>query len=592
MKNLGLIVSCATLTALVTPVTAQSSDVVAPDSTAAAAAPGPLDLETSQNATVNLIRLLVKTGVITQEAAVDLIRQAEREAQIAQAQARSVVAAAEQIKAAADAEIAASESDIRVTYVPEHVRNEIATDVRNELAAEAHKQNWSAADEDSWTKNIRPFADLRIRYNAINFDDANDNTGSFPDFNAINTGSPYDLADLTTFYPTINADENRNRVGVRARLGFEADLQEGFTFGARLATGSGSSPVSTNQTVGSPGNFSKYSLWLDQTFLSWETSGDSDLQLRAVAGRYPNPFYKTDLTWDDDINLDGISLTGSYKISDRVKLFATAGIFPIFNTAFDFPSNQPDKFASDDRYMSAIQAGLDANLTKNIRLKAALAYYLFDDIEGAPSDPYVPLSDDDAGSTDGRRPGFAQKGNTYMPLRRIIPTAANGFGTTNQWQYFGLASEFRPIVATAQLDLNHFEPFQITIFGEAVKNTAYDVNRFSADPSLDPIFFGGGNKGGDTGYLVGVSVGSAVLQQRWDWRAGIDYRYLESDAFVDGFVDSDFGLGGTNLQGFTLSARLALGARVFLGARWLSASEIEGAPLRSDYFQFDINSKF
>jgi len=486
MKNLGLLVTCATLTALATPGSAQSTDVVAP------AASGQLDLQTSQNATVNLIRLLVKSGVITHEAAVDLIRQAEREAQVAQAQAQSVVAAAEQIKAAAQAELAASENDIRVTYVPEHVRQEIAADVRNELAADARKQNWSATDEASWTKNIRPFADFRIRYNSISFDDANDNTGSFPDFNAINTGSPYDLADITTFYPTINADENRDRVGVRARLGFEADLHEGFLFGVRLATGSGSSPVSTNQTVGSPGNFSKYSLWLDQAFLSWETTGDSDLRLRAVAGRYPNPFFKTDLTWDDDINLDGISLSASYKLSDRVKLFATAGIFPIFNTAFDFPSNQPDKFASDDRYMSAIQAGFDADITKSIRLKAAVAYYLFTDIEGAPSDPYVPLSDDDAGSTDGRRPGFAQKGNTYMPLRNITPTAANGFGTTNQWQYFGLASEFRPIVATAQLDLNHFEPFQITFFGEAVKNTAYDVNRFSANPAFDPIFFGGG----------------------------------------------------------------------------------------------------
>ncbi len=586
MKNLGLLVSCATLTALATPVTAQAADAVVP------AAAAPLDLATSQNATVNLIRLLVKTGVITQEAAVDLIRQAEREAEMARSQSQSVVAAAEQIKAAAQAELTAGENDIRVTYVPEHVRNEIATDVRNELAAEARKQNWNAADEESWTKNIRPFADFRIRYNVINFDDANDNTGSFPDFNAINTGSPYDLSDVTTFYPTINADENRNRVGVRARLGFEADLHEGFIFGTRLATGSGSSPVSTNQTVGSPGNFSKYSLWLDQAFLSWETTGDSDLQLRAVAGRYTNPFFKTDLTWDDDIQLDGIALSGSYKISDGLKLFATAGIFPIFNTAFDFPSNQPDKFASDDRYMSALQAGFDANLTKDIRLKVAVAYYMFDDIEGAPSDPYVPLSDDDAGSTDGRRPGFAQKGNTYMPLRNITPTAANGFGTTNQWQYFGLASEFRPIVATAQLDLNHFEPFQITFFGEAVKNTAYDVNRFSGNPAFAPVFFGGGNKGGDTGYLIGMSVGSAALEKRWDWRAGIDYRYLESDAFVDGFVDSDFGLGGTNQQGFTLSARLALGARVFLGARWLSASEIEGAPLRSDYFQFDINSKF
>ena len=587
MKNLGFLLSCATVTALVSPVTAQTAVSNEP------VASGSLDLETSQNATVNLIRLLVQNGVISHEAAVGLIRQAELEAQVAQAQAKSVTAAAEQIKAAAQAEIAANEADIRVTYVPEHVRQEIAADVRNEIAAEARKENWGSSSDDSWTSRIRPFADFRARYNSISFDDGNDKTGAFPDFDAINTGDPYDLADLTTFYPTINADEDRERVAVRARLGFEADLGEGFLFGTRLATGSGSSPVSTNQTVGSPGNFSKYSLWLDQAFLSWETTGDSDLQFRAMVGRFPSPFFRTDLTWDDDIQLDGIAVTGSYKASDRIKLFASGGLFPIFNTSFSFPANQPDKFASDDRYMTALQAGFDAAITKSIRLKAAVAYYMFDNIEGAPSDPYVPLSEDDAGSTDGRRPGFAQKGNTYMPLRTITPDAANGFGTTNQFQYFGLASEFRPIVATMQLDLNHFEPFQISLLAEGVINTAHDVNRYaSLSPQFDPIFFGGGNKGGDTGYLLGVSVGSAVMQKRWDWRAGLDYRYLESDAFVDGFVDSDFGLGGTNQQGFTLSGKLALGAHVFLGARWMSASEIQGAPLRSDYFQFDINSKF
>lgn len=584
MKKIGLLLSCATLAAAPA-LTAQ---------TAAAGAPAgdELNLETSQNATVNLIRLLVKNGVISHEAAVDLIRQAESEARVARAQAVSVQAAAEQIQAAAQAEIAANEADIRVTYVPEHVRQEIAADVRNELAAEARRQNWSAADEESWTSRIRPFADFRGRYSATGFDDANDKTGSFPDFNAINTGKPYDLADLTNFYPTINADERRDRVAVRARFGFEADLNEGFTLGMRLATGSGSSPVSTNQTVGSPGNFSKYSVWLDQAFLSWESAGDSALGLRALAGRFPNPFFKTELTWDDDIQLDGLALTADYRLAERTKLFATTGLFPVFNTSFNFPANQPDKFASDDRYMAALQAGIDTRITDKIRVKAALGYYIFDDIEGVPSDPYVPQSADDAGSSDGRRPGFAQKGNTYMPLRTILPDVSNGFGTTNQFQYFGLASEFRPLVATLRVDFDHFEPFQISFHSEVVKNTAYDVNRFAGNPAFAPIFFGGGNSGGDTGYLVGVSVGDAALLERWDWRVGLDYRYLESDAMVDGFVDSDFGLGGTNQKGFTVSARMAVGSNVFLGARWLSSSEIEGAPLRIDTFQFDINSQF
>ncbi len=585
MKNLGILFSCVTLAAAATPLLAQSP---AADGPAAS-----LDLETSQNATVNLIRLLVKSGVITHEAAVDLIRQAEREALVAQNQTRSVVAAAEQIKAAAQAEIEANDSDIRVTYVPEHVRQEIATEVRNEISAQARAERWGGASNEAfWTSRIRPFADFRLRYNSIGYDDANVTDRLFPDFNAINTGSPLDLSVFPSVYPTINADETRDRAAVRARFGFEADLSEGFTFATRLATGSGSSPVSTNQTVGSPGNFSKYSLWLDQAFLSWETTRGSNLPLLARAGRFPNPFFKTDLTWDEDIQLDGLALSGSYRVSPRVKMFATAGIFPIFNTAFNFPANQPDKLPSDDRYLSALQVGFDADVTANIRLKASLAYYIFDDIEGAPSDPYAPLSDDEVGSTDGRRPGFAQKGNTYMPLRTITPVAGNGFGLTNDWQYFGLASEFRPLVATVQLDAYNFEPFQLSLYAEAVKNTAYNVKRYPSDPAFNPFFFGGGNEGGDTGYLMGVSFGHAVLQQRWNWRAGVDYRYLQSDAFVDGFVDSDFGQGGTNQKGFTLSARLALGSRVFLGARWLSASEIEGAPLRSDTFQFDINSKF
>ena len=98
--------------------------------------------------------------------------------------------------------------------------------------------------------------------------------------------------------------------------------------------------------------------------------------------------------------------------------------------------------------------------------------------------------------------------------------------------------------------------------------------------------------GGDTGWLVNLNFGAPKLQKRWDWNASIGYRYVESDAVIDGFCDSDFGGGGTNLKGFTLGGGLGLSSRVWLAARWMSADSIAGPTYKEDIFQFDINAKF
>ena len=61
---------------------------------------------------------------------------------------------------------------------------------------------------------------------------------------------------------------------------------------------------------------------------------------------------------------------------------------------------------------------------------------------------------------------------------------------------------------------------------------------------------------------------------------------------VDGFTDSDFGGGGTNVQGFTLGANFALTKDVRCGLRWMSSDEIAGPPLASDVLMIDLNAKF
>jgi len=552
----------------------------------------------TESSVINLINLLVERGVLTAADAAGLIRQAEEEAAMAQEQSVAIQSAAAQVSAAAEAELDYEADDVRVTYVPDYVRAQIRDELKEDVMEQARAENWAGVRSGpDWTQRITLFGDIRVRQENVWFPSGNDNTGAFPDFNTINNSAPFDTSGLV-FSPQLNADKDRQRQRLRLRLGVKADVGSGFTMGVRLATGNNDSPVSANQTFAQSGAFTKYDVWVDRGFIRYENVDlFPNVKLVAYVGRFDNVFYTTEMVWDDDIGLDGMALQASYEVVDNVVPFVTAVFSPIYNTDFNFATNQPSKFESRDRYMVAFQGGIDAEITKDINVKFATAYYYFNNIRGAISDPFVPLSADDEGNTDNTRPLFAQKGNTYIPLRNIVPTAANEFGTINQFQYFGLASEFAPLTVTGRINFNHFEPYQITVYGEWVKNLAFKrseiapvaVNNRSAlvAPATVGVY-----EGGDTGWIAGIKFGSPVMQKAFDWNIGFNYRYVETDAVIDGFTDSDFGLGGTNLKGYSVQGALALSPNVYIGLRWMSASEVTGPPFRSDILQFDISGKF
>ncbi len=75
---------------------------------------------------------------------------------------------------------------------------------------------------------------MRTRYEGDFSPDTNDDTGAFPNFNSINTGAPFDTAG-TQFSPQYDVDQDRERFRIRARIGADVDLQDGFTAGIRLA---------------------------------------------------------------------------------------------------------------------------------------------------------------------------------------------------------------------------------------------------------------------------------------------------------------------------------------------------------------------
>ncbi len=548
----------------------------------------PVEPAPSSNVTINLINRLVQKGILTQAEAGEMIQQALADAETAR-------------NAAANAEIAAlppapSADDLRVTYIPEVVKNQMRDEIQQELMAKAREEKWSQSSAPDWTSKFRPFGDIRGRFESYSFPDGNDNSGAFPNFNSINNGSPFDTSG-TQFSPQYDVDQDRNRARLRARIGTEIMLGDGFNGGIRLATGDSNSPTSPNQTLGgSGGNFSKYQIWLDRAFLSYDAGPGDGEELVFLLGRFDNPFFSTEVQWDDDLGFDGLAVRGKVHVNDCVDTFFTAGYFPVYNTDFNFASNQPSKYQSTDKWLTGAQLGVNWKISDELNGKFGVAYYDFNAIEGELSSPFIPLTSSDAGDTDTTRPGFAQRGNTYMALRNIDnSTAANDFGNKFQYQYYGLASKFRNLTVTGRVDYDHFDPVRVSLLGEFTKNLAFDNsgisgravnNRGSSSTGI------GAFEGGDMAWNGTFQIGRPALERFGDWQAAFGYRYVESDAVVDGFTDSDFGGGGTNLQGFTLGGVMALSPSVRFGIRWMSANEIVGPPLSSDILQVDLNAKF
>ncbi len=55
---------------------------------------------------------------------------------------------------------------------------------------------------------------------------------------------------------------------------------------------------------------------------------------------------------------------------------------------------------------------------------------------------------------------------------------------------------------------------------------------------------------------------------------------------------TDFGGGGTNMQGFTVGGFYSLSENVYMGLRWMGSDSIAGPQYNTNIFYVEIDSKF
>ncbi|POA51471.1 MULTISPECIES: putative porin [unclassified Pseudomonas] len=550
---------------------------LAGQATAAAAAP-------SENATINLIRLLVQQGVLKQEQADGLIAQAEKEAQ----QARQANAA---VAAVAAGGPAAAPGDVRVQYVPAIVRDQIRDQVKAEVMATAKQENWAQPNTfPDWISRITFDGDIRLRNESRFF--ADNNSNEIVDYAKLNDSGPYDVNKDTNskLPPLLNTREDRdNLFRLRARLGMKAVISPEWTAGIRIGTGSDNNPVSTTQTLG--GGFGKKDIWLDQGYLTWKATQD----LTLTGGRIANPFYSTDMLYSNDLNFDGVAAIFNHKLDSDWGLFGTVGAFPVEYTNDTSTSNGFDKNESDTKWLFGGQIGANWKINRSNSLKGALAYYRFEDIEGQRSSPCTPWAGAPGCDTDGSRVAFMQKGNSVFLLRNIAPNPATP-GLTPQPQYVGLASKFDVLDLNLSWDTELPDDLRLRTQGNYIRNLAYDkaeMLKRSEGQIVNNINRNGEFESGGNALMLQFTLGNALeMKKAGDWNLLAGYKYIQPDALPDGFNDSSFHLGGTNAKGYFLGGNYGIDKNIYATARYMSASEVYGPRYEVDVMQLELNTRF
>jgi hypothetical protein len=421
--------------------------------------------------------------------------------------------------------------------VTDSIGENVQRDMRTEIAGKI-------MPIPEWTQRIKLKGDLRLRYRADLFDKNNAQILN-PSSNQSSTTPSF-----------INSTVDRYYTQVRARLTLIAKVTDQVEAGIGLATGNTTNPVSTNATLGD--SLNKKNFLLDQAYLKWTPLRE----FTVWGGRFENPWFGTDLVWDQDVNFDGLAVSWKPAVTNDLSLFFTAGAFPI----------EELETSSHDKWLYGGQIGVNYKYNDRLSATLAAAYYHFDNITGKAT-----TLTDYQGATDWTRPKFMQKGNTPFYLDQVFRNPYEG--------YLGYAAEFKELNISTKIDYALDDNYYVTLIGDYVNNLGYNSSDVNAR-------VGAALKKETEGFQVGVSVGKQETRAAWDWRVLLNYKYLEADAVVDGFTESDFHLGGTNAKGWIIGADLGLAKNVWLNTRYFTANEITGLPLAIDVFQLNLNAKF
>ncbi len=153
----------------------------------------------------------------------------------------------------------------------------------------------------------------------------------------------------------VEGAETRTRERFRLRFNVTGKISDEFSGGLSLATGSLDDPISTNQTL--TGFFNRKNIAIDKAYITYQPKYAKALRLDV--GRFAYPWYRTPMTFDNDVNVEGLSETLSFNLKSSV--FKNITI-----VGFQLPFNEVA--GDDDSYILGGQIQTQFQLGSKVRL--------------------------------------------------------------------------------------------------------------------------------------------------------------------------------------------------------------------------------
>jgi hypothetical protein len=390
--------------------------------------------------------------------------------------------------------------------------------------------------------------------------------------------------------------QERERERYRLRVGLRGTLLDDWFFGLRLETSA--SARSSNVTMGgdtstsSPGGGGPFAKGDDGIFVGQAYGGYKGFPgFTFTGGRMPNPFVKTLMVWDDDINPEGLA--------EQWKHTFTIGA----------GEAAPASYSKDGK---AVAAPPPEPIVK-IDVFANFGQFVYDDTN--PSNPIgtPPTTTQPIGGETQQTPlanafmlGWqvgARFDFPHIAYFQLAPTLYNYTGDGNTFNV-----HFSGDSSGNQTGINSLLVFDIPaeigwkvgkvpmrIFGDFATN-------FDADDRADAA--GHPGKGGDRyAYQIGLGIGQ--LKKKHDWEIDAWWQHQDQYALDPNLVDTEMFDSKLNLQGVAVRAGYMLADAVSLNLTWSYAWQIDDAvgtgglgdltinPMNQyQLFQADLNYKF
>jgi len=296
-------------------------------------------------------------------------------------------------------------------------------------------------------------------------------------------------------------DRDRERDRIRAR--FNANFRVNDTINGRVGiTTGGPDPRSSNQTFTDQNSRKDFDL--DTAYVTWAPNA----KWKITGGKQPYAFTRTgSLFYDGDINLEGFSAN-----------FATGNFFA--GVFYDWLAERALAFGNvttgtnTDSIMFGGQVGYRIPFSDSVRLTLGAMYMDFDSVEG-----YNPFF------------GGASFGNTTVVGTNNGCSRTLAAGTACLLMDYNIASAMADLTAS-------MGGKPLRFFLEYAQNLEAEVNPTAQDEL-------------DTAIAAGVTYGAASAN-KGTWELGLLYQEIQKDALFGQLVDSDFGDGNTDANGFVL----------------------------------------